>query len=106
MRPTERSASAIGAMITRTLGAPMSNSSRAFEYLKVQRQGHTTIHYTVSGPADGPTVVIVHGWACSAKDYEPLTGFLPGGFRVIAVDLAEHGESRSSRDEWTIQEFA
>jgi len=31
---------------------------------------------------------------------------LPDGFRVIVVDLAEHGESRSSRGEWTIPEFA
>src|SRR6266536_6410425 len=84
----------------------MSYNSRAFDYLRVGRSGHTTIHYAVSGPEDGPTIVIVHGWAYSGKDYEPLTGFLPDGFRVIVVDLAEHGESRSSRGEWTIPEFA
>lgn len=26
--------------------------------------------------------------------------------RVIAVDLAEHGDSRSDRDSWTMEEFA
>ncbi|HUQ61512.1 alpha/beta hydrolase [Lentzea sp.] len=72
---------------------------------EVRRSGDTTIRYTVSGSGEGPTVVFVHGWACHRKDYEAVTGHLPGEFRVIAVDLAEHGESRSTRDVWTIEEF-
>lgn len=73
---------------------------------EVRRSGDTTIRYSVSGPDAGPTVVLVHGWACHRKDYDAVTQYLPDEFRVIAVDLAEHGESRSTRDVWTIEEFA
>lgn len=73
---------------------------------EVRRGEDTTIRYTVSGPGGGPTLVLVHGWACNRRDYEAVTSFLPDSYRVIAVDLAEHGESRSTRDVWTMEEFA
>ncbi|MFD2416450.1 alpha/beta fold hydrolase [Amycolatopsis pigmentata] len=84
----------------------MTVASRTLESREVRRADDTAIRYTVSGPATGPTVVLVHGWACNRKDYDVVTTFLPGEIRVIAVDLAEHGESRSARDVWTIEEFA
>ncbi|GGP81438.1 alpha/beta hydrolase [Saccharothrix coeruleofusca] len=73
---------------------------------EVRRSGETTIRYAVSGPETGPTVVLVHGWACDRRDYDEVAEHLSGEFRVIAVDLAEHGESRSTREVWTIGEFA
>jgi pimeloyl-ACP methyl ester carboxylesterase len=84
----------------------MTIAGRTLENREVQRSEDTTIRYTVSGPAGGPTVVLIHGWACSRADYDAVTGFLPDGYRVIAVDLAEHGESRSTRPVWTMREFA
>ena len=84
----------------------MTLTTRTLESREVQRSDDTTIRYTASGPVGGPTVVLVHGWACSRRDYDVLTGFLPAGYRVIAVDLAEHGESRSTRDVWTMRAFA
>jgi pimeloyl-ACP methyl ester carboxylesterase len=84
----------------------MTTAGRTLEDREVQRSDDTTIRYTVSGPAEGPIVVLVHGWACSRKDYDAVTGFLPGEYRVIAIDLAEHGESRSAREVWTMAEFA
>ncbi|WP_028922135.1 alpha/beta fold hydrolase [Pseudonocardia acaciae] len=72
----------------------------------VRRPGDTTIRYTVSGPAGGPTLALIHGWGCDRTDFDAITGFLPGHYRVLAVDLAEHGESRSTRDVWTMEEFA
>jgi pimeloyl-ACP methyl ester carboxylesterase len=74
--------------------------------LEVQRADHTTIRYTASGPTGGPTLALVHGWACDRTDFDAVTDHLPEHYRVLAVDLAEHGESRSTRDVWTIEEFA
>jgi pimeloyl-ACP methyl ester carboxylesterase len=73
---------------------------------EVRRPNDTTIRYTISGPAGGPTLVLVHGWGCDRTDFGPLTRFLPGHYRVVSIDLAEHGESRSTRDVWTMEEFA
>jgi pimeloyl-ACP methyl ester carboxylesterase len=74
--------------------------------LEVQRSDDTTIRYTAGGPADGPTLVLIHGWACNRNDFDAVTDHLPADYRVLAIDLAEHGESRSTRDVWTMEEFA
>ncbi|MEU7402243.1 alpha/beta hydrolase [Streptomyces sp. NPDC044948] len=84
----------------------MTTETTTGQHRRVQRGDHTTIRYTASGPADGPTLVLIHGWALSRDDYDEVTRHLPKGHRVLAVDLAEHGESRSTRDIWTIEEFA
>ncbi|MFG3259549.1 alpha/beta fold hydrolase [Streptomyces sp. NPDC048172] len=77
---------------------------------ETRRSDHTTIRYTASGPADGeaegPALVLVHGWACDRTDFDAVTAHLPAHRRVLAVDLAEHGASRSTRDVWSIEEFA
>ncbi|WP_433271056.1 alpha/beta fold hydrolase [Actinosynnema sp. CS-041913] len=74
--------------------------------LEVQRADHTTIRYTASGPTGGPTLALIHGWGCDRSDFDAVTDHLPAHYRVLAIDLAEHGESRSTRDVWTIEEFA
>lgn len=73
---------------------------------EVQRPHETTIRYTVTGPGDGAALVFVHGWGCDRTDFDVISGLLSDRYRVVAIDLAEHGESRSARDLWTIGEFA
>lgn len=73
---------------------------------EVHRPHDTTIRYTVNGPADGPTLVFVHGWGCDRHDFDAIAQHVSQRYRVIAIDLAEHGESRSARDVWTIEEYA
>ncbi len=84
----------------------MAGASRTATDREVQRSDHTTIRYTISGPADGTTLALIHGWGCNRTDFDAITGHLPDHCRVIAIDLAEHGESRSTRDVWTMEEFA
>lgn len=49
------------------------------------------------GPADAPTVILVHGFASSARDNWVNTGWvrdlLRAGYRVLAVDQRGHGAS-------------
>ncbi|MEV4571330.1 alpha/beta fold hydrolase [Nonomuraea sp. NPDC049419] len=84
----------------------MTTTRRIRRNLEVRRPGGTTIRYTASGPEHGPTLALIHGWACDRRDFDAVTGHLPDGLRVLAIDLAEHGESRSAREVWTIEEFA
>ncbi|ROQ70545.1 pimeloyl-ACP methyl ester carboxylesterase [Streptomyces sp. 840.1] len=85
----------------------MTNAnSRISENLAVRRSDHTTVRYTASGPADGPAMMLIHGWGCDRGDFDVVTGHLPEHYRILAVDLAEHGESRSTRQVWTMEEFA
>ncbi|MFI7004700.1 alpha/beta fold hydrolase [Nocardia sp. NPDC050175] len=84
----------------------MKTASRVKQNLEVRRSDHTTIRYTASGPSGGQTLVLIHGWACDRSDFDAVTDHLPDDYRVLAIDLAEHGESRSSRNTWTMAEFA
>ncbi len=47
-----------------------------------------------SGPADGPPVVLLHGWGASAYSYrDAIPALAQAGRRAIAVDLPGHGLS-------------
>lgn len=83
-----------------------NRTAAALAVREVQRPYDTTIRYTVNGSVDGPTFVFVHGFGCDRSDFEAIAGFLPVRYRVVAIDLAEHGDSRSAREVWTIEEFA
>ncbi|GAA3525127.1 alpha/beta hydrolase [Amycolatopsis ultiminotia] len=84
----------------------MSTPSDTETERTVDRAGGTSVRYTVRGPATGRTWVFVHGWGGRRTDFAELASFLPGEHRVIAVDLAGHGDSRSARESWTMAEFA
>jgi pimeloyl-ACP methyl ester carboxylesterase len=58
------------------------------------------IAYDVAG--DGPPVVLIHGWACRRSDFGPVAADLARDHRVLALDLPWHGESTSSRRQWSI----
>jgi pimeloyl-ACP methyl ester carboxylesterase len=61
-------------------------------------EGHR-MHYDVSGPADGPPVVLVHGLGGEAADWRNLTPFLrAAGYRVYAPDLFGFGGSEWPAD--------
>ncbi len=54
------------------------------------------VHYLdFGGPADGPTVVCVHGLAGSAVNWSAIAPLLTGHCRVLALDLPGHGLTRS-----------
>ncbi|WP_219507114.1 alpha/beta fold hydrolase [Nonomuraea ceibae] len=84
----------------------MTTTHKIRQDREVRRPGGTTIRYTTSGPAGGPALALIHGWACDRRDFDAVIDHLPDDHRVLAIDLAEHGESRSAREVWTIEEFA
>ena len=54
------------------------------------------VHYLdFGGPADGPQVVAVHGLGGSAVNWSAVAPLLTGRCRVVALDLAGHGLTRS-----------
>lgn len=61
------------------------------------------IAYEVDG--DGkPAIVFVHGWSCDRTYWRHQVGAFPDN-RVVAIDLAGHGESGTGRDSWTMPAF-
>jgi pimeloyl-ACP methyl ester carboxylesterase len=62
------------------------------------------IAYSVDGTAGG-AVLLIHCWSCDRGYWEAQVEDLTRDYRVISVDLAGHGDSGSSRSEWTIEAF-
>jgi pimeloyl-ACP methyl ester carboxylesterase len=56
--------------------------------------GGTRMHAAVHGPGHAPTVVCVHGLACSHRYYLPLAARLAPRFRTVAPDLPGFGWTR------------
>ncbi|MDO8377444.1 alpha/beta fold hydrolase [Phenylobacterium sp.] len=57
--------------------------------------GDLRVHYRDQGRADGPTVVLVHGFAASLHTWEPWVARLAPDYRVISLDLPGHGLTRA-----------
>jgi pimeloyl-ACP methyl ester carboxylesterase len=61
--------------------------------LQVVSADGTRIHVEEFGRADGPAVVLAHGWTCSILFWAPVVRLLSSDFRVIAYDQRGHGRS-------------
>ena len=54
--------------------------------------GSNPINFVVRG-TDNPTIIFVHGFACSLDDWEEQFTDLSPRFRCVALDLPGHGDS-------------
>ena len=52
-----------------------------------------------------PALIFVHGWLCDRSYWKGQIEPFSRDFKVVAVDLAGHGESGLSRRSWTIEAF-
>ena len=62
------------------------------------------IAYEVHGEGV-PALVFVHGWSCDRSFWKQQLQPFSKQFKVVAVDLAGHGESGLGRESWTIAAF-
>ncbi len=62
------------------------------------------ISYQMAG--EGPvSVLFVHGWSCDRSYWKEQLDYFAQGYRVVALDLAGHGDSGLNRDDWTLPAF-
>ena len=70
-----------------------------YEPLWVTLPGGVRMAYVETGPADGPTVVLVHGEPTWGYLYRAMTGPLAAaGLRVVVPDLVGFGRSDKPTD--------
>src|SRR5262245_20454415 len=62
------------------------------------------IAYEVHGNGT-PALIFVHGWSCDRSYWQGQLEPFSRNFKVVAIDLAGHGESGLSRKSWTIEAF-
>jgi len=72
-------------------------STRTVKYLKTKVDG-LTIFYRESGPAKGPTVLLLHGFPTSSHMFRNLIPLLNDKYHVIAPDLPGFGYSDAPKN--------
>jgi len=62
------------------------------------------VRFEVTGEGR-PAIVFVHGWCCDRTYWEQNLPYFAQKYKVLAIDLAGHGESGLGRKEWTMRAF-
>lgn len=64
------------------------------------------LHLEVTGPTDGPPVLLLHGWGSHAQNMQPIAQALAHDYRVYNLDLPGHGRSPAPPVPWGVPEHA
>ncbi|MEK1934138.1 MAG: alpha/beta hydrolase [Pararhizobium sp.] len=75
-----------------TIPATRVATHTAFETLKSVKAGDLEVGYAEAGPADGPVVLLLHGWPYDIHSYVDVAPILAAeGYRVIVPHLRGYG---------------
>jgi pimeloyl-ACP methyl ester carboxylesterase len=84
---------------TATAGPATTQAHTAFRSLKQVDAGVLNIGYAEDGPADGPPVILLHGWPYDIHSYADVAPMLAArGHRVIVPFLRGFGSTRFLSD--------
>ena len=75
-------------------------------FRQAQLPGGIRIRYAERGPADGPAIVMLHGYSDSWFSFSRVIPLLPDTMRVIAIDQRGHGDSGRPADGYSMDDFA
>src|ERR1700749_2094970 len=80
---------------TKTLHAIKPGTNTKFATIKQIDAGVLNIGYAEAGPADGPVVVLLHGWPYDIYSFVDVTPMLASaGYRVIVPYVRGYGSTR------------
>jgi len=63
------------------------------------------VYYEQMGE-NGPNLLLLHGWGCSVKHFEPIAKDLSRDYRVTVIDFPAHGSSDRPPEPWGVKEYA
>jgi pimeloyl-ACP methyl ester carboxylesterase len=64
------------------------------------------LHYASRGPADGPAVLMLHGYSDTWFSFSRVLPLMPASMRVIVPDQRGHGASDRPADGYSMDELA
>lgn len=99
---------ALTCMSTNAPAQNMTSSRQSISYQSVEIQG-LDIFYREAGPANAPTVLLLHGFPSSSRMWEPLLPLLADNYHLIAPDYPGFGHSSApslSSFEYTFDNLA
>ncbi len=72
-----------------------AGANSSFDSIKQINAGALNVGYAEAGPADGPVVILLHGWPYDIHSYVDVAPMLAAkGYRVIVPYLRGHGITR------------
>jgi pimeloyl-ACP methyl ester carboxylesterase len=81
-------------------GSPAPGTNTSFNSLKQINAGELNVGYVEAGPADGPAVILLHGWPYDIYSFVDVVPILASaGHRVIVPYLRGYGSTRFLSDE-------
>jgi len=86
-----------------TTAAEQTQSANGSTLLATEPDG-VHIEYRIAGKGD-PAIVLIHGWATDANYWNAQIDPLKAKFTVVAIDLAGHGGSTKSRNDWSMEKY-
>src|SRR5579859_4550930 len=76
-------------------GAAHAQPAASFAPLRQVEAGVLSVGYAEAGPADGPAVILLHGWPYDIHSFVEVTPRLADkGYRVIVPHLRGYGSTR------------
>jgi pimeloyl-ACP methyl ester carboxylesterase len=82
----------LACMTTNAPAQDMTSSRQSVSYHTVE-VGGLSMFYREAGPADAPTVLLLHGFPSSSRMWEPLLSLLADKYHLIAPDYPGFGHS-------------
>ena len=95
----------IAIMCALFISPALTNEDMFVKYDVVTSRDAQRIAYSVYGSGD-MTLVFVHGWSCDSRYWQRQLSSFEKKYKVIAIDLAGHGNSSLGRGDYTINAFA
>ncbi|MFD0361860.1 alpha/beta fold hydrolase [Nocardia sp. GCM10030253] len=74
--------------------ASLNTPTVAHEVIPVTTLDGARLRVHSYGPADGQTIVLIHGWSCSIEYWNPQINAFADRYRVVCYDQRGHGESQ------------
>lgn len=75
------------------------SANKSFDVLKQIDAGVLSVGYAEAGPADGPAVILLHGWPYDIHSYVDVAPLLASaGYRVVVPYLRGYGTTRFLSD--------
>lgn len=92
---------AISALAISTFSVAADETLRAASAISADG---TRIEYSAGGAGE-PVIVFVHGWSCDRSYWSEQLQHFAASYRVMAIDLAGHGDSGSTREDYSMASF-
>ncbi|WP_292169526.1 alpha/beta hydrolase, partial [Mesorhizobium sp.] len=84
---------------TETTASRTTKARTSFSSMKLIDAGLLSVGYAEDGPADGPAVILLHGWPYDIYSYVDVAPLLAeAGYRVIVPYLRGYGSTRFLSD--------